>query len=110
MKKHETIEVRFEVLTDPVWTIPKRGKTSPVTIALRITHEGNEPVHFSTLDTIIITARTPEGRRLLMDGGRDGTVPAKPYSDPILPGKHLIIDRSAELVGTPDGILRGGGT
>ncbi|MHC4954463.1 MAG: hypothetical protein ACYTGZ_11295 [Planctomycetota bacterium] len=103
---HPTKAVRFEVIADPVWTAPERGSTSRVAIALRITNGTREPLRFNTLDTIRISLRAPDGQHLTMDGGRDGTAPGRPLSDPVAPGKRLEIDRSAHLAWTPGGTLR----
>ena len=99
-------KVQFEAVADSVWVIPKQGESTQVDIGLRIKNLGLEPLCFYILDTIGILLTDSEGKRLPMDGGRDGTRPGNPFSDPVEPGGELIIDHSAELAWESDTKLR----
>lgn len=91
--------VDFEVLTDPVWSVPTRNIESEteINLALRIINNTEKVTRIHLFDTIRIAIEDQDGNSLVFDGGRNGTTPGEIVSDPINPGKDLIISRLSIL-------------
>lgn len=99
-------EVEFKVVADSVFRVPAPGGETPVELALKITNRRKTPVRFKKMDTLFVTLTGPDGRKLLMDGGRDGTVPGETISPLVAPGQSLLIDRTGRLLWAKDATLR----
>ncbi|MCZ6539364.1 MAG: hypothetical protein O6922_06020 [Chloroflexi bacterium] len=97
--------VEFVLVTDSMVVVPAPGESTVVRIALHITPR-DETLRFNTLDTINISLVDGAGSVLPMDGGRDGTRPGSPISEPIPVGETLIVDRAAVLVWSTESNLR----
>lgn len=89
--------VKFELKTNPIWKIPKRGMETGLTLALEFTNCGPGPVRFPLMDSFEISIQGPDGKVRKMVGGMDGLRPGKPISDPVAPGEKLVLTLSGQL-------------
>ncbi len=100
--------VRFEAWAESAWRVPARGEQTNVALGLRVTNNADEPVRFFLLDTLKLELTAADGEPLRFEAGRDVTRKFASLSEPVAPGKSLLIRRDASLRWTSggDGALR----
>jgi RNA polymerase sigma factor (sigma-70 family) len=94
-------EADFQAVVEARPVAPESGATQPINLGLRITNRADKPQWFNLFDTIRIGLKSADGTPIRVDGGRNGTFPARPIQ--LAPGQSQTILRGGRLEWMKDG-------
>jgi len=100
--------IEFTAIGETTWTMPKVGAKTDVELSLRVSNRSQRTLRFNRFDTTRIELKDEEGRKIPLDGGRNGTI----FLDPLVlhPGESQIMPRRGTLQWDQEGkILSVGG-